>query len=99
MDREAWRAIVHRVAKESDLTEATEHTPIGSGKGDYWLLLLLSASPRLQNQGLQVLQAAWDYHTRLRPILTALFCLVLPLFPQVLAPSIPSPPFALIQLT
>ena len=25
MDRGAWRAIVHRVAKGSDMTEATEH--------------------------------------------------------------------------
>ena len=25
MDRGAWRATVHRVAKESDMTEVTEH--------------------------------------------------------------------------
>ena len=26
MDRGAWRATVHRVAKESDMTEVTQHT-------------------------------------------------------------------------
>ena len=32
MDRGAWQAIVHRVAKESNLIEATEHAPAGSGE-------------------------------------------------------------------
>ena len=26
MDREAWKSAVHRITKESDMTEATQHT-------------------------------------------------------------------------
>ena len=47
MDGGAWWATVHRVAKESDMTEATDHAWIYSARRRIYFLPLLYHDPSL----------------------------------------------------